>query len=155
MAAVSLRPLPIRLSAMVLAATVLWGCVANAPYRTTAGICDTPGCKTGSIERHAVKAARPLEYLLGFVEFDDQGEKQVSTQMDALFAQLKAESVDQDLCLVVFVHGWEHNAAHDDTNVKEFRRLLEKLALTESQRPPGMKERPRKAVGIYAGWRGK
>lgn len=155
MAAVLMKSWPVHLSVMVLAATGLLGCVANAPYRTTAGICGPPGCKTGSIERHAVQAERPLEYLLGFVEFDDQGAKQVSMQMDALFAQLKAESVDQDLCLVVFVHGWEHNAGYDDPNVMAFRELLGKLALTESQHVPGMNGRPRKAVGIYAGWRGK
>jgi hypothetical protein len=143
------------LPALALAAVLLGGCVPNAPYRTTAGICDTPGCRTGSIERHVLNADPPIEYLLAVVEFDDQGAKQLPEQMDALFAQLKAESAAQDLCLVVFVHGWQHNAQYDDTNMQEFRLLLEQLARTEGQHPGAAWGRPRKAVGIYAGWRGK
>ena len=126
----------------------------NQAYRTTTGVCETANCKTGSIERHAVNTDPPAEYLLGVVEFDDQGAKYLPAQMDALFAQLRAESAAQDLCLVVFVHGWENNASYDNGNMQEFRRLLERLTLTESQHPPGAWHKPRKVVGIYAGWRG-
>lgn len=140
---------------IALGTTLLSGCVANAPYRTTIGLCDTPGCETGSIERHKVNADPPIEYLLGIVEFDDQGAKHLSAQMDELFTQLKAESAEQDLCIVLFIHGWEHDAHYQDTNVEDFRKLLTKLALTESQHSPGVHGKPRKAVGIYAGWRGK
>jgi len=141
--------------AMAAAAMVLCGCVQNAPYRTTAGICGTANCETGSIERHTTQADPSIEYLLGIVEFDDQGAKHIPAQMDALFDRLKAESKDQDLCIVVFVHGWEHNGKYDDTNVEDFRKLLESLALTENQLQPGMRNQPRKAVGIYASWRGQ
>ena len=137
------------------ASAVLTSCVPNQAYRTTAGPCDTPDCQTGSIERHTIKADPPIEYLLGVVEFDDQGSKYIPAQMDTLFAQLQAASATEDLCLVVFVHGWENNAGYNNGNVQEFRQLLEQLARTEGQHLPGAWNRPRKVVGIYAGWRGR
>ncbi len=140
------------LATLGIVAALLTGCVADRAYRTDVGVCDAPDC---SIERHAVNTVPATRYLLGFVEFDDQGEKQVRAQMDALFSQLGEESRKQDLCLVVFVHGWEHNASYDDPNVQEFRALLEQLARGESQRPPAAWNRPREVVGIYAGWRGR
>jgi dienelactone hydrolase len=148
------RAAPVSWRVLMVAAALLCGCVPNQPYRTIAGECTTPGCQTGSIERHTVGDSGP-EYLLGIVEFDDQGEQQVGAQMDTLFDRLRAESASQDLCIVIFVHGWEHNASWDDPNVEEFRTLLARLALTEDQHAPGMLGKPRKAVGIYAGWRGR
>jgi hypothetical protein len=142
-------------AALWLSATLLGGCEPNQAYRTTAGICEAPNCQSGSIERHAVNVEPPTDYLLGVVEFDDQGAKQAPAQMDALFAQLKTESAAQDLCLVLFVHGWKHNARYDDPNLVDFRHLLENLARTENQRPPAAWNKPRKVVGIYAGWRGQ
>jgi hypothetical protein len=140
---------------MLCLALLAAACVPNSAYRTTAGFCDAPDCRTGSIERHPVKADPPTEYLLGVVEFDDQGAKYSRDQMEALFTQLQSESASQDLCLVVFVHGWQHNGNYDDPNVQEFRLLLEQLARTEAQHPPGAWNKPRKVVGIYAAWRGK
>jgi hypothetical protein len=137
------------------ASPVLTSCVPNQAYRTTSGPCDTPDCQTGSIERHTIKADPPIEYLLGVVEFDDQGSKYVPAQMDTLFAQLQVQSATEDLCLVVFVHGWENNASYNNGNVQAFRQLLEQLARTEGQHLPGAWNRPRKVVGIYAGWRGR
>src|ERR1700730_11260764 len=101
------------------ASPVLTSCVPNQAYRTTSGPCDTPDCQTGSIERHTIKADPPIEYLLGVVEFDDQGSKYVPAQMDTLFAQLQVQSATEDLCLVVFVHGWENNASYNNGNVRE------------------------------------
>jgi hypothetical protein len=134
---------------------LLCACKPNAPYRTTAGVCGAADCTTGSIERHTLNVEPPAEYLLGVVEFDDQGNKHLPAQMDALFDRLKAESADQDLCIVVFVHGWKHNASFDDSNMQEFRLLLENIARTEHERAHAAWDRPRKVFGIYAGWRGK
>lgn len=134
---------------------LLCGCVPNQAFRTTAGVCPSRGCKSGSIEIHPVNADPATEYLLGVVEFDDQGAKYDPAQMNVLFDRLRAESAAQDLCLVVFVHGWKNNASYDNEDVQEFRALLEELARTEAQHPPGAWGKPRKVVGIYAGWRGQ
>jgi pimeloyl-ACP methyl ester carboxylesterase len=133
----------------------LAGCVPNSAHRTTIGVCSAPGCTTGSIERHQVRSAPGTEYLLGVVEFDDQGETLLPSQMDMLFETLKKESVEQDLSVVVFVHGWQHNGSYDDDFLVKFRDLLEGLAGTSAQHGKGAWDKPRKVVGIYAAWRGK
>lgn len=122
-------------------------------------------------------------YELHFVEFDDQGwlfpptataataatgpaarptdgadtpaqsapDNQIDNLMDRLTFLL---GQGEDLSIVVFVHGWKHNAHADDVNVREFRALLEAEGAEERDRAgPGGK--PRKVVGVYVAWRGK
>jgi hypothetical protein len=70
--------------------------------------------------------------------------------MNVLFDRLRAETAAQDLCLVIFVHGWKNNASYDNDDVRAFRALLEELARTEAQHPPGAWSKPRKVVGHLA-----
>lgn len=121
-------------------------------------------------------------YELHFVEFDDQGwlfpdapanpeasaaASTASTtaaealsfgpsqQIDRVMMRLRALLDDgKDLSIVVFVHGWKHNAQADDANVQEFRDLLEAAGAEERDRtlPGGT---ARRVVGIYVAWRGK
>ena len=136
-------------SVVALLFLLLAGCVRNAPFRT-AGPCKTPGCSNPSIEVNAVEGKPGAEYLLGVVEFDDQGIVLDRRQMEALFERLIAESRGQDLCMVVYVHGWKHNASPDDPDVQSFRKLLAGLAVAEQGRRPH-----RRVFGVYAGWRGQ
>ena len=53
------------------------------------------------------------EYSLSVIEFDDQGWYHDLAQRDALMRFLD-EMVGEDLLILVFVHGWKHNAAADD-----------------------------------------
>jgi hypothetical protein len=110
------------------------------------------------------------EYDLLTVEFDDQGWVQGSSDLgrpaksdylDQFFRQLEQiyrANQKNGLSLVLFIHGWHHNADARDKNVTEFRLLLRDLAIFEGGRP--LSERnaegsgPR-AVGIYVGWRGE
>ncbi len=59
-------------------------------------------------------------FLLGFVEFDDQGKPYIRDQITTLFNRIEAEAQYRDLCMVVFVHGWKHNDAVTDTNLIQF-----------------------------------
>src|SRR5205814_9888708 len=76
-------------------------------------------------------------FLLGFVEFDDQGKPYNRDQITTLFDRIEMEAQYRDLCLIVFVHGWKHNDAVSDSNVIQFRRLLQQVAQMELERPPG------------------
>jgi hypothetical protein len=95
-------------------------------------------------------------YVLGFVEFDDQGQLFDRAQMrkvtDHLFELAAPE--DEDLLIMVFVHGWKHSAAPDDDNIQTFRKALRHLAATESLVGQRSGEKPRRVVGVYLGWRG-
>ncbi len=79
-------------------------------------------------------------------------------QINNLMKQLnKAADGDQLITLVVFIHGWKHNAGTDDDNVIGFRRFLATAALMEDalSHEPGTSHRPRRIVGVYVGWRGQ
>ena len=145
----------IGIAALLCTLTLLIGCVPNTAHRPIAAVCSAGDCAQDSIEVHPVAGAPGQEYLLSFVEFDDQGAQLQPAQMAALFTRLEAESRLQDLCIVVFVHGWKHNAAADDTDVTAFQALLAGMAKTEAAHAPGLSGKPRKLVGIYAGWRGQ
>lgn len=54
------------------------------------------------------------------------------------------------MSLVVFIHGWKHNAQFNDPNLKGFRQLLENAASIEKEQGTG-----RRVAGLYVGWRGQ
>jgi pimeloyl-ACP methyl ester carboxylesterase len=98
-------------------------------------------------------------YELAIVEFDDQGRCYDRGQMDAVAERLEALApynppvAGEDVILVVFVHGWQHNARSDDDNLTAFRALLTETAEYEkSASAPGAKPRP--VMGVFVGWRG-
>ena len=54
------------------------------------------------------------------------------------------------MSLVVYIHGWKHNAESSDPNLKGFRQLLENSALIEKELKTG-----RRVAGLYVSWRGQ
>jgi hypothetical protein len=98
-------------------------------------------------------------YELAVVEFDDQGRCYDRGQMDAVAQRLEALAPNdprqggQDVILVVFVHGWQHDARSDDDNLTAFRALLSKTVDYEkAQASSGVAPRP--VLGVFVGWRG-
>ncbi|HYU70498.1 MAG TPA: hypothetical protein VEL09_14330 [Burkholderiales bacterium] len=107
------------------------------------------------------------DYDVLFVEFDDQGWVQDAAKesnptkadhLSKLYESIrqireKPDKTQQRLSIVVFVHGWQHNAEATDSNVHAFRRLLRQVDTLEAA-AAGQGPKPR-VVGIYVGWRGK
>jgi hypothetical protein len=97
-------------------------------------------------------------YELAIVEFDDQGRCYDRGQMDGVAQRLEALAPDgattgQDVILVVFVHGWKHDARSDDDNLIAFRALLsETVEYERGHASPGVAPRP--VLGVFVGWRG-
>jgi pimeloyl-ACP methyl ester carboxylesterase len=89
-------------------------------------------------------------YVLGIVECDDQGWLWDVRQMKTVVDRMIEEDGRTNLIMLVFVHGWKHNASFDDDNVKMFRTNLTELAEMERRLNP----RPRRVAGVYVGWRG-
>src|SRR3954453_12716792 len=92
------------------------GCTANQQIRKAGiadGNCDygdtllSDSCKRSSIEDHG-------DYLLSVVEFDDEGWFRDRQQQNELFNRLEDIGGRQDLIIVVFAHGWKHNADYCD-----------------------------------------
>jgi hypothetical protein len=67
---------------------------------------------------------------------------------------LRQEEKDQRLIIIAFVHGWKHTARFDDANVEMVRENLRFLSLLERLNSKREGRKPRKVVGVYAGWRG-
>jgi hypothetical protein len=118
-------------------------------------------CWRRSREEHDV-------YDLLTVEFDDQGWVQDAWEIDVakpskdfidqLLAQLEGIYQDQNgkrgLSLVVYVHGWHHNARATDKDVHAFRRMLRQIAQMEDNLSREGYQ-PMRVVGVFVGWRGE
>ena len=127
------------------------GCTSLHQFRTDYRAGDTTAhgaeCRTNSIE------VTP-DYLLSFVEFDDQGWLWDRNQMNAVLDRFSTEDSTNGLLMLVFVHGWKHNADWDDDNVAMFRTNLTELAEMERQLSQAGGWKARKIAGVYVGWRG-
>ena len=138
---------------MLLLAGLALSCVPLIQYHTEAPDPAAGGaCQAESGTCSAAFIEEQPEYLLGFVEFDDLGWSWQRQQQHALIARLEQEIKERDVLMVVFVHGWKHNAESCDSNVTCFREVLRQLHATETALAG--KGTPRRIVGIYVGWRG-
>ena len=189
---------------MLLAICMLvWiaGCTTNSPHRTTSydakaaihpeaikarqSECLWDGDRNRAENLYLTKAscaASSIEvankYILFFVEFDEQGRLYDDNQYGQLFRYLENRiNCGGDMSLVVFVHGWRHNASTEDSNVQLSRDILsftfdgenagshpnmfriaddekgkrnKALCVGEAAKPGA-----REVVGVYVGWRGK
>jgi hypothetical protein len=136
------------------------GCTPTKPYRPDyTEVCSSADpeheCRTSAVQE--CKGNDGADYLLGFIEFDDQGQLLDRKQMEAVIGAItrEAQDSDQDYLNVVFVHGWHHNAAPTDDNVQVFRKVLQQLAATEQIGRAEAGAPPRKPIGVYIGWRGE
>jgi len=92
--------------------------------------------------------------LIGFIEFNDQGQLHSRTQLTKLLGCLKTELEEKNLIIVTFTHGWHHSAEIGDKNLESFKVLLAKLDKKEKKKSVSEKRKPRRIVGVYLGWRG-
>jgi hypothetical protein len=96
-------------------------------------------------------------YELAIVEFDDQGCCQERAQMRGLAKKISGLHDDaKDAIIIVFVHGWKHDARSDDDNLAHFMHVLEQAVYYENEQaknqvPP---QSPRPVLGVFVGWRG-
>ena len=162
-----------------LLALAVVGC-SHVPYRNmhyedASNSCLTAFAKNPSqAENEAERACwnSSYEYTEAYdllvAEFDDQGwipPGTDSNELTDLFARLDKISAAHcnDISVVVFVHGWHHNADPKDSNIVDFRKLLSKFSSTEKSgelTSTACTERPqvaqgRHVVGIYVGWAGE
>ncbi len=119
-------------------------------------------CRSASTERASATAGPSYAYTLHTIEFDDQGwsrylpgaqVSQMDSALNAIRARLERNAsgaAPPNLQIVVYVHGWKHNAGADDSNVENFRALLRQVSTIEDNGAGSRRE----VVGVYVGWRG-
>ncbi len=159
--------------ALASALALATGCVPMAPYRTAwhaAAATQPPEfCDAGTAQAGSPPALPNHEqtslYDLYFVEFDESGLLYprgmpnvgiASCHIEALMKDLDALSKGGDgLSILVYVHGWKHNAADTDNNVQTFRQLLADAALVEQAKQMRFDLPRHRVIGVYVSWRGK
>ena len=150
MSALSVSTFMFRVIVTVLGLELLTACVGNRPYRL-GGIADEfyPNQKP-PFEQSTVSADR--NYRLSFVEFDERGDFWDRRQLGEASRAIRAS--EKPTLLVMFIHGWHHNAndrkqsSKNPGDVETFRCLLSELAVSESLR--GFQ-----VHGVFLGWRGR
>ena len=120
-------------------------CVSSTPA-------PSPECETHALQQ--LPTANGSHYLLGFIEFDDQGQLWDRKQMSEVVGKLAGEAGTKEVLMVVFVHGWKHSAAPGDGNIETFRQVLAQLSDSETQFAKLTGAPAREVAGVYLGWRG-
>lgn len=135
---------------------IITGCAPNRIYRSSFESCDvtpTSQCENHSLQHHNAKAGN--DYMLGFVEIDDQGQLRDRKQLQALIDAVYSTAVTDSVLVNLFVHGWHHNARPEDPNIDSFKTSLAKLSEEEHELSRMKNRAARKVIGIYVGWRGE
>jgi hypothetical protein len=143
------------LSSVAWSTLLLTGCTQIGPYHTTISA-TVSGQPTEIDSQHLLRQqnkGQDNEFRLGFVEFDEYGHLFNRKQLVDVMAQLGALE-EQNPIILVFVHGWHHNAAENDENLLEFKKVLADASATEKHLSEGKNPR-RPVIGLFVGWRGE
>jgi hypothetical protein len=146
----------LRYFSALLLAVLLSACASNEMYRSDYNLCEykqAGDCALNALQIHAPDGDD--EYRLGFVEYDDQGQLRDRAQMQAVLDDYyRIAGSDDDVLLIVFIHGWHHSAEPEDSNIDSFRDMLAQVSKTEGIGSAQQGRSKRKILGLYVGWRG-
>jgi hypothetical protein len=135
---------PVIVAAVLLATSA---CTHNSLYRTEAAQdCHGNTCDKAFIEHHH---NADENYDLAFVEFSERGNVFDRDKMKQVidYVDQQEQASPNGIMLVVFTHGWRHNAGNTPkNNVHGFRNMLKMVSAEQLGR--------KKVIGIYIGWRG-
>ncbi|WP_369936908.1 alpha/beta hydrolase [Xanthomonas tesorieronis] len=147
-----------RMVATTLVCAFLAGCSSYGQQRTQRTICHEASSLSGECKGAEFivldgdgTAPAPA---LAFVEFDQNGTPYDPASIDDVIGKIATASAQppQRQLLVVFIHGWNHNAAQSDGNVIAFKAFLRQLQAQEQVLAVGKR---RAVVGVYLGWQAK
>jgi hypothetical protein len=131
---------------VAVAALALQACVTFPPPSRSQEACDPTA--PGEFNPDTVRRQRNAT-LTKVIRLTDHGELVSRCEWTDALMELRAFP-DASQIVVVYVHGWKHNARPTDTDLLRFNDLLESIRVRESRLPT-----PRRIVGIYVGWNGK
>jgi hypothetical protein len=119
------------------------------------------GCGYGKGPNYKRQTAESSQYDLAVVEFNDEGAYWDATSAKKALDLVAERAAQGNTVVVLYAHGWHHNAADGDSNLQGLRTTLEELVAKLDQ--PGYRKSRLKlteseevrVMGIYIGWRGK
>lgn len=124
------------------------------PPQTHHRLAATPNFATKSASYDAPEGAHRYEYSLAFVELDDDGHFAEDAQVRQVMADLQGKAARADTTVLLYVHGWNHDARESDDNVACFEELVKAAAIMQSTYKSADGRTPRAVYGIYVGWPG-
>lgn len=132
-----------------------------APAETIVLVGDEMGAAVSEWEGLAQAAGQTLSepgrYALAFVELDDAGADWVPGQLDALRAHLDAQDrAGRQNVVVTYVHGWRHDAALGNGDVRKLRRMLAYTRAALNARCIAQARYCEATLtGVFIGWKGR
>lgn len=127
---------------------LITSCSSNKPFHNkphTAGNCSNSQLE----ECHKSYYQEYPGYDLAFAEFTERGNVFNSLWIDETFKKIADHEKNTGVVIVVFVHGWKHNADETDPNLIDFKKILGAISSSENSPLYG-----RKLIGLYVGWKG-
>jgi len=124
-------------------------CTSNKAYRTNPKkICVENNCTSALIEEHKEKNE---DYALTFIEFSERGNLFSRDNFDEVMEYIERENKNSTdgIMVIVYAHGWKHNATNKTGDVNKFRKTLKRLRTVNKKTISN-----RKVIGVYLGWRG-
>ena len=106
-------------------------------------------------------AMSPRGPELHVVEIDDEGKFWDTDEPARTIGKVSRMAAEGNVVVLLYVHGWHHNADADDTNLEGLRSSVGQVAIRMAQEDYA---RARialtgtdavKVIGIYVGWRGR
>ncbi|MCG7985191.1 MAG: hypothetical protein JAY90_20890 [Candidatus Thiodiazotropha lotti] len=166
--------------ALLLILIFMCGCTSNMPYHTLeSDTCQSPSarqCMEAILEEYAKgndpeasldqcdeQAAKSCMgsyyqrhdmYDIAFAEFSERGNAFNEAYIDYVKKQIADHAKADGVVLVIFVHGWKHNANEIDSNLLDFKLVLKSVAENLEKISNGKDVKRRRLVGLYIGWRG-
>ena len=137
-----------------LGACLTAACASNVPYHTASE--DGGACRTdpGSTACRSSAYQEFERFDLAFAEFSERGNAFDDGRVQAMLAKIADKARTDGVVVIVFVHGWKHNASEDDPNVLSFKKSLETMTGVLGSSFAGTALGSRRLVGVYVGWRG-
>jgi len=138
--------------AFVLVFLLMAGCAHDVQHRTVDEVCerepsagDDQVCPKSTTWTTAPKAGIPGANVdLHVVELTEQGQFWRLDYLQSVIDRIHKRGDNQDI--ILFIHGWHHDAKASDKVLQDFHRRLVDL---------GQRNPTRKTTGIYVGWRGE
>lgn len=132
----------------ILLLGLISGCVGNIPHRII--IPTQHNCYDASSDACIGSFYQEYEHFdLAFAEFSERGNAFSRSRIETILREIRAHAKAKGAVVVVFVHGWKHNASEQDPNVTSFRNVLRHLSRQNDDLM-----RNRHLIGVYVGWRG-
>lgn len=132
---------------LLMSAALLGACAQNLPYHTVDP--SKGNCRTSTDSKCTDSYYQEHDHFdLAFVEYSERGNAFDERRVRNVQSEIARKAEETGVVVVTFVHGWTHNAANDDRDVKAFTKVLERLSSN-----PGVLY-GRRLIGVFVGWRG-